>query len=753
MSTPKSIFLLLILSFLAPIAVYAQSPYTVYLSTYDPSHIFTSTINFEYHIYYLVPVGRLIQVIKPGTNGVLDPPNHTTNNGELGGDDILNSSFAVGDSAGVPGVFDGVKLTGYSYFNQFAYFSNNEHPGGNTVWFITGDTLRGPVHTNDYFSMMGYPRFYSSISSAHTYSSTQPYNTSGATNPYFAVPPVWNSAPIPFPTNVDAQRIAATSSGAMFTNSTLYVQFNVDGTYSTKTTSGGTWTSHTRPGNGIIFVGPPTGTSTAYTVYVQGVVSGQYSLVCQGTINITGDITYNTDPRINPNSTDLLGLVAQKDVVLINNNASDRTIMAHIITMDTASTITANFYNSQYNSITSGTLHLYGGLAVNSRGAIGTSGTPRYGYLKDYRYDSRLSNTPPPGYTSTSIDSTALNNGQMYYLRCWANVPTSNSLPFPLKSHYQDIGPFTMNLGNVWNISFSPYTWSLCGGLEFTDFNYGHNIYAGSVDTIRWNAPDITGNVTIELNTTYPSANWTTLGTAPASQNWYLWTPTSDQQSNRARIRITSIDNPAVSDTNFTTFIIGGVLPVQLSSFSATVNQTGINLNWHTESERNNDHFMLERMNRTEAYQTITEVPSAAPNGNSAIPHNYQYVDHRVVTGTTYTYRLSQVDLDGTPHILRTVTVTNKVNAAVANNFGLLSVYPNPFNATTTFRVQLPQAGLAKLTVYNLNGELIRAVFDGKLDRQVHTFSFDGSDLSSGQYLVKMQVGNSTATQQISLVK
>jgi len=101
---------------------------------------------------------------------------------------------------------------------------------------------------------------------------------------------------------------------------------------------------------------------------------------------------------------DMLGLVAQMDCVLENNIAGgDRTIMAHILTMNSSSNSASNFYNSNYTNITSDYLTIFGGLAQNHRGAVGQSGTPRTGYLKNYQWDPRLEQFSPPSYPLATV--------------------------------------------------------------------------------------------------------------------------------------------------------------------------------------------------------------------------------------------------------------------------------------------------------------------------------------------------------------
>ncbi len=317
---------------------------------------------------------------------------------------ISGSQLRVVSIAAIGAQRDTAQVTlQFPSFSRFAYITDND---GSNIRFITGDTLRGPVHTNSYFTMDGRPAFMNSVSSHQSYGSTGYNPASSGTNPYFAQTPNWGAPDMSLPTNTDSLRAAAIAGGRVFNTATLYLQFLADGTYQVRTSSTGAWTAATRPTNGIIFVGPNTGTSTGYTVNVSGVVKGQYTLAVQGNMNITGDITYNTDPRVNPASTDLLGLVTRLNCAVTNSVANtDRTIMAHILCMNESSTSnTVNFYNSTYTSIKSNYLNIYGGLAQKKRGAVGQgSGTSRTGYLKNYMYDNRLQDISPPGYPLTTV--------------------------------------------------------------------------------------------------------------------------------------------------------------------------------------------------------------------------------------------------------------------------------------------------------------------------------------------------------------
>ena len=114
----------------------------------------------------------------------------------------------------------------------------------------------------------------------------------------------------------------------------------------------------------------------------------------------------NTDPRSNPGSTDLLGIVAQNNVFVSDNLANSTNINVDASIYAETGGFGAQDYNTRPLS---GTINLYGGVQQNGRIPVGdyvTNGSNLYlvsGFLKNYRYDNRLLTIAPPGYPFTGM--------------------------------------------------------------------------------------------------------------------------------------------------------------------------------------------------------------------------------------------------------------------------------------------------------------------------------------------------------------
>jgi hypothetical protein len=140
------------------------------------------------------------------------------------------------------------------------------------------------------------------------------------------------------------------------------------------------------------------------------------------------------------------------------------------------------------------------------------------------------------------------------------------------------------------------------------------------------------------------------------------------------------------------------LMPIELLSFTATVEQEQIQLNWATSSEINNDYFNIERSIDGINFTSIDKINGAE---NSRQTLRYSSIDDTPVTGLSY-YRLKQTDYNEKISYSNLVAVDFKA----INNF-TFKVYPNPFSAETTFRTTKNLKN-AILTVYNSYGHIVK---------------------------------------------
>ncbi len=174
--------------------------------------------------------------------------------------------------------------------------------------------------------------------------------------------------------------------------------------------------------------------------------------------------------------------------------------------------------------------------------------------------------------------------------------------------------------------------------------------------------------------------------------------------------------------------LMSGVVPVELTSFTANVSNTQIVLNWETATETNNHGFEVERAPDGNSFSVIGFIEG---KGTTTEAQKYSFVDNNISAGLEYSYRLRQIDLDGA------FSYSNVINTAsiAPVNFSLEQNFPNPFNPTTQISFGLPSKSMVNLEVFNLLGEKVATLINNELDAGVHKISFDASQLSTGIYI------------------
>ncbi|MBK6909421.1 MAG: T9SS type A sorting domain-containing protein [bacterium] len=85
--------------------------------------------------------------------------------------------------------------------------------------------------------------------------------------------------------------------------------------------------------------------------------------------------------------------------------------------------------------------------------------------------------------------------------------------------------------------------------------------------------------------------------------------------------------------------------------------------------------------------------------------------------------------------------------------FTLYQNYPNPFNPSTTIQFDLAKAGNVKLAVFDVTGRTVATLVDGAMSAGAHSVEFDGANLTSGVYFARLEMGGTTMTRKMVLIK
>ncbi len=185
------------------------------------------------------------------------------------------------------------------------------------------------------------------------------------------------------------------------------------------------------------------------------------------------------------------------------------------------------------------------------------------------------------------------------------------------------------------------------------------------------------------------------------------------------------------------------IVPVQLASFTGTVNATGdsILLRWRTLTETNNFGFEIERRPSSGTFAVVPNsfVPG---NGTTITPHSYAFADPSPGFGRWH-YRLKQIDLDGTVNYSEAVAVdivTTVASVTLPGGFSLAQNFPNPFNPATTISFAVSRQSNIALRVFDVLGRVVAIVSEGSVDAGWHTAEFNATGLSSGVYFYRLEI-------------
>ncbi len=294
-------------------------------------------------------------------------------------------------------IFDRTKKQSFSIF---AWMTNFE---GNVFW-VTDDTIWGRCHSNGALHVNGRPVFMEKVTTSKSF---DPKIGASVNKAIFKQGYETGVAEIQWPTDISDLVNASTSGGRNYT-SDVWVTLNPG----TSADGDGMAYIRTSPIGPVVdsinlsdaaFNGAIVGTSR---VHVKGTLDGRLTIGALGNVIIDDDVVYEQNPQAGT-SNDLLGLVANQNVIVADNaaNNSNCAIQACIFARN------VSFMAENYSSRgPAGELQVLGSIVQNQRGEIGqyAGSVVTSGFSKRYRFDQRLNDPsyrPPfyPGYYTKTL--------------------------------------------------------------------------------------------------------------------------------------------------------------------------------------------------------------------------------------------------------------------------------------------------------------------------------------------------------------
>ncbi|KUG25330.1 hypothetical protein ASZ90_004847 [hydrocarbon metagenome] len=186
---------------------------------------------------------------------------------------------------------------------------------------------------------------------------------------------------------------------------------------------------------------------------------------------------------------------------------------------------------------------------------------------------------------------------------------------------------------------------------------------------------------------------------------------------------------------------------------------------WQTATEVNNYGFEVERQYQVSSieyqdssWETIGFVQGS---GTTNSPKEYSFTDDLTLTLNPnlnqVSYRLKQIDLDGTFVYSKIVTVDlttiTSVEDEIKYEFAVEQNYPNPFNPTTQINYSIPTNSIVRLIIYDILGSEVKTVVNEFQNAGRYSIDFNADGLSSGVYFYRLTSGQFSETRKLMLLR
>lgn len=368
-------------------------------------------------------------------------------------------------------------------------------------------------------------------------------------------------------------------------------------------------------------------------------------------------------------------------------------------------------------------------------------------------------------YTGTALYWTEVQSG-FFGGGFWGTSMLSPEIGFVAgeNSIFQPIFGKTTDSGVTWDFTafYLNNNEGRATGIDFTDVNTGYisarvwngtgaiakTTNGGNDWTTTFNANplwDINFPISgASLNGYAVGESGTILRTFDGGLNWI-----SQQSPTSQRLNGVFFLDPdfgfAVGESGTILRTIDGGVPVELTSFTASITEKHISLSWTTATETNNRGFEILRAIKEDQWENIGFVPG---HGTTTEMQKYSFNDDDVTSGK-YEYKLKQIDFDGTFEYSQVV----EIYIPIVNKFSLEQNYPNPFNPSTTIKFAIPERNFVTIKVYDVLGNEVATLVNEEKPTGEYEVEFSGKELPSGIFFYKLEAGKYSETKKMILVK
>lgn len=167
-------------------------------------------------------------------------------------------------------------------------------------------------------------------------------------------------------------------------------------------------------------------------------------------------------------------------------------------------------------------------------------------------------------------------------------------------------------------------------------------------------------------------------------------------------------------------------------------------IDWICPDSKNASKFIIEKSSDEAGFKEIGSVIAL-----DEISNNYSFIDETPAENEIIYYRINQVNKDGSSVYSAQV----KIGVGIIEQFSLEQNFPNPFNPNTTIKFDLYEDSEIDVTIFDLEGQKIKNIFNGSLPKGQHQYEFKAENLTSGVYLYQVSSPIFSLTKKMVLAK
>jgi len=258
-----------------------------------------------------------------------------------------------------------------------------------------------------------------------------------------------------------------------------------------------------------------------------------------------------------------------------------------------------------------------------------------------------------------------------------------------------------------------------------------------------------------------PPGDWDYIGVVPARQEdrYSIVAPTIADSTVTQGMYYSTFFISALTDTQWVYFdsppdsgySLDNLSPHVPTGLAVAYNAgVGNALSWDAPADVDFQHFNIYRGDGPDFEPSVASLVHATEGTGWIDP---------VADGWKYVYKLTAVDEAGNESVPASAdAVTGTRGTAPPIAFGLYQNVPNPFNPVTTIQFDVPQPTTVRLSVFNVNGQLVRTLANRPFESGRQQVQWDGRDnhgrdVASGIYIYRIVAPGFTDSRKMILLK